>query len=116
MPVYNPTGLEDLLTGPGDWIDIPLLNGWANLGGVNPPFGYYVDRGRCYLRGVIIRATAGMVIAASLPVAPQFTATILAATQNWGASWNCYIDPSGNLYASGGNGWIALDGISFRVA
>jgi hypothetical protein len=96
-----------------NWNTPTLLNGWVAYSGSHP-VGYYRDRNRVYLRGLVKSGTIGTAIF-QVPngYKPQSLQYLPAIADSAFARVN--IDANGNIIAQlGTNGWFSLEGISYR--
>ena len=105
--------------GPPPVIPVTFQNGWANYTpGTYPSAGYYKDRGRVYLTGLVKGGTVGAV-AWNLPVGyrpPLFVHLVCASA----AITSGVLDPLrvtavGDVLFQYSANWYSLDGVSFRV-
>ena len=105
------------------WIAPTLLNGWVNFGSGIANVGYYKDElGIVRLRGVIkggtMTAGTGLLV---LPIGyrPIESAMVPCVSNNSTIDIlsHLVLNSSGliNIGASVGNGWLSLDGITFRA-
>jgi hypothetical protein len=99
------------------WQAPPLLNGWLNYGAGYNPAGYFKDKnGIVHLRGLVRSGTVGSTVF-TLPAGyrPQ-NREIHAVVTNPNAIGRIDVESTGAVIpVSGGNGWISLDGITFRA-
>lgn len=98
------------------WQTPTLINGWVNYGGGFTNVGYYKDRDRVYLTGMI-KSGAGpgnnifILPAGYRPIARKLFDAISSGTQG-----RVDVDAAGNvIFMQGSNSWVSLDEISFRI-
>ena len=93
-----------------------LTNGWSGYGGSFETPGYYIDRGRVYLKG-LIKGTQIHTVAFTLPVGYRPLLPVYGVGVSNDNSCVVLINPDGNVWIVSGTatGWVSLNGISFRV-
>lgn len=93
--------------------------GWSNLGGGFNTAGYYLDRGRVYLRGTVANSGAGTGLIFSLPPGFQPASTCLFNVPILGGVGILQVASTGTVtdatFSAGSKASLSLDGISFRV-
>ena len=101
-----------------DWIVPAFMNGWVNFDNVYNPAGYFKDSlGIVHLRGLVKNGTNNTTIF-TLPVGYRPSNRELQAVQtNNNIIGRVDIFADGQVtVVSGSNGWVSLDGITFRAA
>ena len=104
--------------------DVTFQNSWANVGGGNPPAGFYKDKMNIvHLRGNIDTGASGS-IAFTLPVGyrPEYSTRHIVYNNNGGpgpGGANVFINVQADgdvipTFSAGTDMW--LDGVSFRAA
>ena len=95
------------------WTGLNFQSGWANYGsGFNSGAYRRSITGRVYLRGLISSGTVGIV--ANLPVGFRPAATELFGVHAGGGGGRIDIATNGDIiFASGNNGYVQLDGLTF---
>lgn len=96
-----------------------FATGWANLGGGNQSAGYYMDRNRVYLSGVVANGGTGTGLIFTLPVNFRPSATRAFSTAILAGNGTLTIDSSGQVtdstFSAASKALLSLDGISFEV-
>lgn len=94
-----------------------LLNSWVDYGGALLVSGYYKDAfGIVHLQGTIKSGTIGL-SAFTLPAGYRPSAGLNFSVDSNGAFGELAVLANGNVVPSvGSNAYVALDGITFRVA
>ena len=98
------------------WQSPTLLSGWQNYGNGYNVVGYYKDRDRVYLKG-LIRNGAVNNVCFILPPGYRPSARELLSTIADSRTARVDIDSAGNvlIWIPSSPGWVSLDGLSFRV-
>lgn len=101
------------------WQSPTLQNSWVNYGGDYNPAGYYKERDRVYLRGLVksgtVNPTTGVIF--TLPAGYRPPNIEIFGNISNSLFAECRINKDGAVIAyAGSNTWYSLDGISFRVA
>lgn len=100
------------------WTAPTMLNAWVNWGADQETVGYYLDRGRVFLKGLIKNGTMETA-AFTLPLGSRPPLTqILAVLTNPNVLGRVDVMASGNVLitAPSSNVFVSLAGLSFRVA
>lgn len=102
------------------FIPFTYQNGWSDYGGIYASGGYYRDRGRVYLKGLVKPNAAGPgTVMATLPPGyrpAQFEHLPAALTPTANATDPVRVDTGGQIFLQYNVGWVSLSGTSFRHA
>lgn len=94
-----------------------LLNSWVNAGGSDEVVGYYKDRGRVYLRGVVKNGTPSTTsVVFTLPSGYRPPVGLWFPATSNGAYATVNVQSDGDVVAvAGSNSSFSLSGISFST-
>lgn len=96
-----------------------FATGWSNVGAPYNNAGYYIDRGRVYLRGAVKNGGTGTGLIFTLPSGYRPPATIQFSVVILGATGVLTIASTGTVtdstFSAGSKALTVLDGFSFRI-
>ncbi len=109
----------------GDTGDIPpvaawaapvLLNSWVNYSAAYEPAGYYLDRNRVFIKG-LVKSGAMDVPLFNLPIGSRPPLSLLIPVITDGGLTRVEIRNDGDIVLTSGgtNTWVSLSNVSFRV-
>ncbi len=98
------------------WTNPVLLNSWVNYDAtMYEPAGYYLDRKRVFIKGLIMNGVATTLF--NLPIGFRPPLALLLPVITDGGLNRVSINNTGDVVinAGGTNGWVSLSNLSFRI-
>lgn len=96
-----------------------FATGWSDFGAPYNNAGYYIDRGRVYLRGVVKNGGSGTGLIFTLPTGYRPPASVQFVTLIFGGTGALTIASTGTVtdstFSAGSKAFTVLEGFSFRI-
>ncbi len=114
--VRGPAGVDGEPSPVADWVIPVLLYNWVNFGQGYETAGYYLDRKRVFIKGLIKSGVMNTTLF-NLPVGSRPPLSFIIPVLTAGGPGSMEIRDTGDvvLGSGGTNGWVSISNVSFRV-